>query len=155
MTNNDLSPTSVISDLDNFVPAEVTTPLTEPTTGYAEDFISGSTDSAVVEHVGDSAKDYLITFSGTLVAIDPAFINAFIGVKVVSDAGQEFTGRVKFYPVNVSVGSVTPTIGFSLTVYGEIAVGEKLSLQLSSTTAGVLTLTDLIVHAARIKPAGN
>lgn len=154
VTNNDLTPTTVTANPDSYVTAALTTPLAEPVAGYAENFVSGSVDSAVVEHTGASAEDYRIDFSGTIVANDPAFLDTFIGVKVTSDAGQEFTGGIKFYPVGVSFGGSSPAIGFSTVVYGKIAAGEKLSVQLSSNTAGDLTLTDLIMFAVKIAPAG-
>lgn len=154
VTNNDTATTTVTADPDAFVTAALTTPLAAPVPGYDSDYISGSLNSAVIEHNDAEAHDYRIDFSGTVVADDPAFLNTYIGVKVASDSGQEFTGGIKFYPVGVSFGGSSPAIGFSTVVFGNIGAGEQLSLQLSSNTAGDLVLTDLIMFAVRITPAG-
>lgn len=157
VTNNDTSVTSVTtvtSDPDAFVTASITTDLAAPVPGYDNDFISGAVGFATVEHDDTVTHDYRIDFSGTVVADDPAFLDTYIGVKVASDSGQEFTGGIKFYPVGVSFGGSSPAIGFSTVVFGAIVPGEKISIQLSSNTAGDLILTDLIVFAVRITPAG-
>ncbi|AUR90076.1 hypothetical protein NVP1137O_22 [Vibrio phage 1.137.O._10N.261.46.B5] len=153
VTNNDLAATAVTSDPDAFVTAALTADLVAPVTGYDNDFISGATGLATIEHADTTPHDYRIDFSGTIVADDPSFLDTFIGIKIASDSGQEFTGGIKFYPVGVSFGGSSPAIGFSTVVFGNIGAGEKLSLQLSSNTAGDLILTDLIVFAVRITPA--
>lgn len=154
VSNNDLAATTVTADPDSFVTALLTTPASPPVAGYDNDFISASANSAIVEHNDTETHDYRMDFSGTVVAGDPAFLDTYIGVKVASDSGQEFTGGIKFYPVGVSFGGSSPAIGFSTVVFGKIEAGEKISLQLSSNTAGDLTLTDLIMFAVRITPAG-
>lgn len=154
VSNDDTAVTIVTSDPDSFVTASLTTPLMPPVVGYDSDFVSGSVDSVVITHNDTEAHDYRIDFSGTIIAGDPAFLNTYIGIKIASDSGQDFTGGIKFYPVGVSFGGASPAIGFSTVVFGNIGAGEKLSLQLSSNTAGNLTLTDLIMFAVRITPAG-
>lgn len=154
VSNNDTEVTTVTADPESFVTAALTTDLSAPVVGYDNDFISGASGLATIEHNDTETRDYRIDFSGTVIANDPAFLNTYIGIKISSDSGQEFTGGVKFYPVGVSFGGSSPAIGFSTVVFGAIAAGEKLSLQLSSNTAGDLVLTDLIVFAVRITPAG-
>lgn len=154
VSNNDTSPTIVTSNPDAFVTAVLTTPVAAPVAGYDNDFKSDGTSTAAIEHDLGDTHDYRIDFSGAVVAGDPAFLGTYIGIKIASDSGQEFTGGIKFYPVGVSFGGVSPAIGFSTVVFGAIGPGEKISVQLSSNTAGNLTLTDLIVFAVRIKPAG-
>ncbi len=154
VTNNDLATTTVTSDPDAFVTANLTTQLVAPVTGYDSDFASAGANIAEVEHVGTAQQSYRVDFSGTITATDPAFLDTYIGLKVASDSGQEFTGGIKFYPVGVSFGGASPAIGFSTVVFGSIAPGEKLSVQVSSNTAGNLILTDLIMFAVKITPAG-
>lgn len=154
VSNNDTSVTTVTSDPDAFVVASLTSPLTPPIAGYDNDFKSDGTNTATIEHDLSDVQDYRIDFSGTVVAGDPAFLDTYIGIKIASDSGQEFTGGIKFYPVGVSFGGSSPAIGFSTAVFGAIGPGEKVSVQLSSNTAGDLTITDLIVFAVRITPAG-
>lgn len=154
VTNNDTAVTPVTSNPDSFVTAALTTDLIAPVPGYDVDFISGASGLATIEHNDTVTHDYRIDFSGTVVADDPAFLDTYIGIKVSSDQGQEFTGGIKFYPVGVSFGGNSPAIGFSTVVFGAIGPNEKLSLQLSSNTAGNLILTDLIMFAVRITPAG-
>lgn len=154
VTNNDLAVTVVTSNSDSFITASLTTDLAAPVSGYDSDFISGAAGLATIEHNDTATHDYRIDFSGTIVAGDPAFLDTYIGVKVASDSGQEFTGGIKFYPVGVSFGGSSPAIGFSTVVYGAIGANEKISLQLSSNTAGNLILTDLIIFAVKIVPAG-
>lgn len=154
VSNNDLAPTAVTSDPDAFVTAALTTPVMPPIAGYDNDFNSDGTNTATIKHDLGDEHDYRIDFNGTVVAGDPAFLDTYIGIKIASDSGQEFTGGIKFYPVGVSFGGVSPAIGFSIVVFGAIGPGEKVSVQLSSNTAGNLTLTELIVFAVRITPAG-
>ena len=154
VSNNDTEVTTVTSDPDSFVTATLTTDLAAPVSGYDNDFTSGATGLATIEHADTVTHDYRIDFSGTIIADDPAFLNTYIGVKISSDQGQEFTGGIKFYPVGVSLGGSSPAIGFQTVVFGAIEANEKLSLQLSSNTAGDLILTDLIVFAVKITPAG-
>lgn len=154
VSNNDAATTPVSSNPDSFVTAALTTDLAAPISGYDNDFISGATGFATVEHNDAVTHDYRLDFSGTIVADDPAFLDTYIGVKISSDSGQEFTGGIKFYPVGVSFGGSSPAIGFSTVVFGAIGPNEKLSLQLSSNTAGDLILTDLIMFAVKITPAG-
>jgi hypothetical protein len=154
VTNNDLALTAVTSNPEAYVTAALTTDLAPPIAGYDNDFISGATGLATIGHADATPRDYRIDFSGTVVADDPAFLDTFIGIKISSDSGQEFTGGIKFYPVGVSFGGSSPAIGFSTVVFGNIGANENLSLQLSSNTAGNLILTDLIVFAVRITPAG-
>lgn len=154
VSNNDLATTTVSGNPNVFVVANLTTPVTPPVMGYDNDFKSDGTNTATIEHEMGEGHEYRLDFNGTVVASDPAFLNTYIGVKIVSDSGQEFTGGLKSYPVGVSLGGASPAIGFSVAVFGAIAGGEKLSVQLSSNTAGDLTLTDLIVFAVRITPAG-
>ena len=154
VTNNDTEVTAVTADPDAFVTANITIDLAPPISGYDNDFISGATGFATIEHNDTETHDYRIDFSGTVVADDPAFLDTYIGVKISSDQGQEFTGGIKFYPVGVSFGGSSPAIGFQTVVFGAIGPNEKLSIQLSSNTAGDLVLTDLIVFAVRITPAG-
>ena len=154
VTNNDLATTAVTSNPDAFVTANLTTQLVAPVTGYDADFKSAGANIAEVEHVGTVQQSYRVDFSGTITATDPAFLDTYIGLKVASDSGQEFTGGIKFYPVGVSFGGASPAIGFSTVVFGSIAPGEKLSVQMSSNTAGNLILTDLIMFAVKITPAG-
>lgn len=154
VTNNDLAVTTVTADPDTYVTANITTDLAAPVAGYDNDFVSGAVGMATVEHADSVAHDYRIDFSGTVVADDPAFLNTYIGIKIASDLGQEFTGGIKFYPVGVSFGGSSPAIGFSTVVFGNIAANEKISVQLSSNTAGDLILTDLIMFAVKITPAG-
>ena len=154
VSNNDTAVTAVTSNPELFVTAELTTPVMPPVAGYDSDFKSGGTSTATIEHGMDGGHDYRIDFSGTVVAGDPAFLDTYIGIKIASDSGQEFTGGVKFYPVGVPLGGASPAIGFSTVVFGAIGSGEKLSVQLSSNTAGNLTLTDLRVFAVRITPGG-
>lgn len=155
VTNNDLAVTTVTSNPDAYVTAVLTTDLAPPITGYDNDFISGAVGLATIEHADVTPHDYRIDFSGTVVADDPAFLDTFIGIKIASDSGQEFTGGIKFYPVGVSFGGSSPAIGFSTVVFGAISPNEKISLQLSSNTAGDLILTDLIIFAVRITPSGG
>lgn len=154
VTNSNTATTAVTADPDTFATAVLTTGLAAPLAGYDNDFVSGATGFATIEHNDTLTHDYRIDFSGTVVADDPAFLNTYIGVKISSDQGQEFTGGIKFYPVGVSFGGSSPAIGFQTVVFGAIAPNEKLSLQLSSNTAGNLILTDLIMFAVRITPAG-
>ena len=154
VTNNDLAVTAVTSDPNAFVTAALTTDLAAPVAGYDNDFISGVAGLATIEHADATPHDYRIDFSGTVVADDPAFLDTFIGIKIASDSGQEFTGGIKFYPVGVSFGGSSPAIGFSTVVFGNIGANEKISLQISSNTAGDLILTDLIMFAVKIAPAG-
>lgn len=154
VTNNDTAITTVTSNPDTFVTAALTTDLAAPVVGYDNDFISGATGLAAVEHNDSVTHDYRMDFSGTIVADDPAFLDTYIGVKISSDSGQEFTGGIKFYPVGVSFGGASPAIGFSTVVFGAIGPNEKISLQVSSNTAGDLILTDLIMFAVKITPAG-
>lgn len=154
VTNNDATVTPVTADPNQFETAEITTPLAAPVTGYDTDFISGSNQFAVAKHNSTETRSYRVDFSGTIVADDPAFLDTYIGIKVASSLGQEFTGGIKFYPVGVSFGGSSPAIGFSTVVFGSIAPGEDLGIELSSNTAGNLTLTDLIMFAVRISPAG-
>lgn len=154
VTNNDTATTTVTSNPDSFVTASITTDLAPPVAGYDNDFISGAAGLATVEHNDTVAHDYRMDFSGAIVADDPSFLDTYIGVKIASDSGQEFTGGIKFYPVGVSFGGSSPAIGFSTVVFGNIGANEKISLQLSSNTAGDLILTDLIMFAVRITPAG-
>lgn len=154
VTNNDTAPTTVTSDPDLFETALISTPLTAPAPGYDSDFISGSNSFAVVKHNSAETQSYRIDFSGTITANDPAFLDTYIGIKVASDSGQEFTGGIKFYPVGVSFGGSSPAIGFSTVVFGSIAPNEEIGIELSSNTAGDLILTDLIMFAVRITPAG-
>jgi len=154
VSNEDTATTTVTSDPDAFVTAALTTNLAAPVLGYDNDFVSGANGLATIEHSDTTTHDYRLDFSGTIVAGDPAFLGTYIGVKISSDAGQDFTGGIKFYPVGVSFGGSSPAIGFSTVVFGAIGPNEKLSLQLSSNTAGDLTLTDLIIFAVRITPAG-
>ena len=153
-TNNDIAVTAVTSDPDSYVTASITTDLSPPVPGYDNDFISGASGLATIEHADAAPHDYRIDFSGTVVADDPAFLDTYIGIKISSDSGQDFTGGIKFYPVGVSFGGSSPAIGFSTVVFGNIGANEKISLQLSSNTAGNLILTDLIMFAVRITPAG-
>ncbi|CAH9013563.1 conserved hypothetical protein [Vibrio phage 455E52-1] len=154
VTNNDLAVTTVTSDPDTYVTAALTTDLAPPIAGYDSDFISGAVGLATVEHNDTVTHDYRMDFSGTVVADDPAFLDTFIGIKIASDSGQEFTGGIKFYPVGVSFGGSSPAIGFSTVVFGAIGPNEKISLQVSSNTAGNLILTDLIMFAVKITPSG-
>lgn len=154
VTNNDTATTTVTDDPDNFLTANLTSQMAAPAPGYDADFASAGTNTAEVEHVGVSQQSYRVDFSGTITATNPAFLDTYIGLKVASDSGQEFTGGIKFYPVGVSFGGVSPAIGFSTVVFGSIAPGEKLSVQISSNTAGDLILTDLIMFAVKITPAG-
>ena len=154
VTNNDVAVTSVSSDPEVFVTAELTTALAAPVSGYDNGFISGSPNLAEVIHNDSIAHDYRMDFSGTIVADDPAFLDTYIGIKIASSSGQEFTGGIKFYPVGVSFGGSSPAIGFSTVVFGNIGANEKIILQLSSNTAGNLILTDMIMFAVRITPAG-
>lgn len=154
VSNNDTAATTVTADPNAFVTAALTVDLAAPVPGYDNDFISGAVGLATVEHNDTVTHDYRMDFSGTIVADDPAFLNTYIGVKIASDSGQEFTGGIKFYPVGVSFGGSSPAIGFSTVVFGAIGPNEKISLQLSSNTAGDLILTDLIMFAVKIAPAG-
>tara|TARA_B100001063_G_C16779142_1_gene569376 strand:- start:8254 stop:8808 length:555 start_codon:yes stop_codon:yes gene_type:complete len=154
VTNNDTATTSVTAIPDNFVTANLTSQMVAPAPGYDVDFSSAGTNTAEVEHVGVDQQSYRIDFSGTITATNPAFLDTYIGLKIASDSGQEFTGGIKFYPVGVSFGGVSPAIGFSTVVFGSIAPGEKVSVQVSSNTAGDLILTDLIMFAVKITPAG-
>lgn len=154
VTNNNTVTTTVTVDPDVFTTAAITPSLTAPVSGYDADFIAGSSTLAEIQHTGSADYDYRIDFSGTVIADNPAFLNTYIGIKIASSEGQDFTGGIKFYPVGVSFGGSSPAIGFSTVVYGKIAPSEKLIVQLSSNTAGDLTLTDLIVFAVRITPAG-
>jgi hypothetical protein len=154
VTNNDNAATPVTADPNQFETAEITTPLAAPVAGYDADFISGSNQFAVAKHNSTETRSYRVDFSGTIIADDPAFLDTYIGVKVASSLGQEFTGGIKFYPVGVSFGGSSPAIGFSTVVFGSIAPGEDLGIEVSSNTAGNLTLTDLIMFAVRITPAG-
>lgn len=155
VSNDDVAATTVTADPDAFITAALTTPMAPPVAGYDSDFASASATSAIVQHVDTESHDYRIDFSGTIVADDPSFLDTYIGVKISSSSGQDFTGGVKFYPVGVSFGGASPAIGFSSVVFGAIGAGEKISLQLSSNTAGDLILTDLIMFAVRITPAGS
>lgn len=153
VTNNNTTTTTVTADPASFVIANIATDLAAPVAGYDSDFISGATGQAVIEHNDTVTHDYKVEFSGTIIANDPAFLNTYVGIRVISDLGQEFTGGVKFFPAGVSFGGSSPALGFSVTTFGAIAANEKLQLEVSSNTAGDLTLTDLIVFAVRIKPA--
>ena len=155
VTNNGTTATPVTSDPNQFEAAEITSPLTAPVTGYDADFISGSNQFAVAKHNSTETRSYRVDFSGTIIANDPSFLDTYIGIKVASSLGQEFTGGIKFYPVGVSFGGSSPAIGFSTVVFGSIAPGEELGIELSSNTAGDLILTDLIMFAVRISPAGG
>ena len=154
VSNNDTAATAVTSNPESFVTAALTTDLAAPVAGYDNNFISGATGFATVEHNDTVTRDYRLDFNGTIVADDPGFLDTYIGIKISSDSGQEFTGGIKFYPVGVSFGGSSPAIGFSTVVFGAIGPNEKLSLQVSSNTAGDLILTDLIMFAVRITPAG-
>ena len=154
VTNNGNTATPVTGVPNQFERAKITTPLAAPVAGYDADFISGSNRFAVAKHNSTETRSYRVDFSGTITATDPAFLDTYIGLKIASDSGQEFTGGIKFYPVGVSFGGASPAIGFSTVVFGSIAPGEKLSVQISSNTTGDLILTDLIMFAVRITPAG-
>lgn len=155
VSNDDTATTTVTGDPFAFVTASLTTPLLSPKGGYDDDFVSGNPTQAVIEHTNNSASDYRIDFSGTIISDDPAFLGTYIGIRVISDSGQEFTGAVRFYPVGVTFAGSSPAIGFSALVFGNIGPGEQVSLQLSSNTAGDLLLTDVIMFAVRISPAGG
>lgn len=154
VTNNDTTVTAVTADPNLFETAEITTPLATPVAGYDADFISGSNQFAVIKHNSIETQSYRIDFSGTIIADNPSLLDTYIGIKVASSLGQEFTGGIKFYPVGVSLGGSSPVIEFSTVVFGSIAPGEELAVELSSNTAGNFILTDLIMFAVRITPAG-
>lgn len=153
VTNSNTTTTAVTSDPDTFVISNITTDLSAPIAGYDSDFISGAIGQGVIEHNDTVTHDYQIEFSGTIIADGAGFFGSYIGVRVSSDLGQAFTGGTKFYPTGTSFGGGTPQLGFSIVIFGAIAAAEKLQLQLSSTVAGNLTVTDLIAVAVRIKPA--
>lgn len=155
VTNNNATATPVTADPNLFETAEIASPLAAPVAGYDADFTSGSNRFAVAKHSSAETRSYRVDFSGTIIADDPAFLDTYIGIKVASSLGQEFTGGIKFYPVGVSFGGSSPAIGFSAVVFGSIAPGEDLGIELSSNTAGNLILTDLIMFAVRISPAGG
>ena len=154
VSNANTLPTVVTTDPLAFVTASLTNPLTAPVTGYASDFDASASDAVELICKSTTQESYRIDFSGTVLATDPAFLNTYIGVKITTDLGQVFTGGVKFYPVGVSFGGVSPAIGFAITVYGSIAPSEIIRLELSSNTAGGLIAADVIFFAVKIKPAG-
>ena len=153
VTNNNNAVTTVTANPGAFVTSNLTNNLSTPVAGYDSDFISGATGQGVIEHDDTVTNDYKIEFSGTIISDSAGFFGSYIGVRVSSSLGQVFTGGVKFYPTGTSFGGGTPRLGFSVTIFGAIAQSENLSLELSSTTAGDLTVTDLIVFAVRIKPS--
>ena len=153
--NNNAGETTVDGNPDNFVSAVATVGLAPPTPGYATNFKPLNVNILNAIHDAATDEDYRVAFSGTITASDPAFLGAYIGVKVDTSLGQEFTGGAKFYPVGVSFGpGGSPAVGFSITVYGKFAPDEIIQLKVSSNTAGTLTLSDVIFSAVKITPAG-
>lgn len=154
VSNSNLLPTTVIADPLDFVAANLTNPIVAPVAGYDADFEASTSSTVELSCKGSVDEDYRIDFSGTVLATDPAFLNTYIGVRVTTNLGQTFTGGAKFYPVGVSFEGSSPAIGFSITVYGKIAPGEIVKLELSSNTAGGLIAADVIFFAVKIRPVG-
>lgn len=150
--NDNVTSTTVTGDPNAFITAFTNPTFSAPARGYATGFRPTANTLAEVRHAGTSATDYRIDFSGTVVATDPAFLDTYIGIQVVTDLGQTFTGGVKFYPVGVSFGGASPALGFSITVYGRFEPNEVVELQVSSNTAGDLVVTDVIVFTVGIQP---
>jgi len=147
--DNSLS-TSVSGDAGVFIVASVDNlePVSADFSGYFE---QNAINEFSLKYTGAS-EPYKIDVSGSIVALSPAFLGTYIGVKVTSDIQGDFTGGVKFYPVGVSFGA-SPEIGFQITIYGQFPENEVVRLEVSSSTAGQLQVVDCIFVAEKIQPA--
>lgn len=156
VTNSNILGTSVTGNPSVFATARLTNSLQPPSAGYSEYFESASPTNAMIKCVAGDTKAYRLDFSGSITAANPAVNDGFLVVKIESSLGiaQVFTGGAKPYPLGPGQGASPSSIGFSITVYGQIADGEVLFLKLSSNNADTLTLTDLITVVTPIKPAG-
>lgn len=149
VTNNNEDVTTVTGNTELFVNAKVSN-LTPPAPVYSGDFEVSVGGELSILHTGNET-DYKIEISGTVTSVNPDFLDTFIVVKVISDLQGEFTGGVKPYPVGVSF-SGSAEVGFGLTVYGRFPQNEVIRVQLSSSTAGNLILSDCIFFAEKIQP---
>lgn len=148
LTNDNLLSVPVIADIETFVDVPMDN-IGEPETGYGNgwEVIPGGTIN--LKHINEQC-DYKISISGTFISLDPGFLGTNVGIKALGPRG-DYTGGTKFYPVGVSFGA-TPQIGFNLTIYGRFFKDESFKLQVSSTDATNLILTDCIIFLEPIKP---
>ena len=149
VTNTNPLTTTVTNNPDLFVNASVDN-LSGVAPSYEGDFSQNSTGEAAIKYSG-LEEDYELSISGTVTTLNPAFLGTFIVVKLVGDIQGEFTGGRKPYPVGVSLGG-NAEVGFSITVYGKFPDSEVVRVQLSSSNAGDLILTDCIYFAQKIMP---
>lgn len=152
-SNANTTTNAVVADIDAFGAPTIDSELQAPETEYANgDFLSNSINTPSIIHDSGQARDYKIEFSGTIIASGLGLIGSFVGVRVVSNLGQTFTGGTRFFELGVS-GGESALCGFYFPIYGRIADGEVLNFELSSNSAGDLILSDIIIFSQRIRPA--
>ncbi len=149
VTNGNSEVTTVTNNPGSFVNANVDN-LAGVASIYEGNFSQNATGEAALKYSGDE-EDYELSISGTVTSINPAFLGTFVIVKLVGDIQGEFTGGRKPYPVGVSLGG-SEEVGFGITIYGKFPPNEVIRVQLSSSNAGDLILSDCIYFAQKIRP---